>query len=215
MAGPARRYGDDHHDRYERQRHRCRPDDCPLEPDRGRLAADRSCGPRLSEALRRDEARHTRAASRPLPARWPRDGTRRGGRPAPPHPRGIPGRRPRPAQGAARSQVECRCPSRRIGGHRWCRGPEQEGAGAGAAGARAGATLAELIAATGWLPHTTRAALSRIRTGGQALLKAARPDAAIAYRIPAPVAPVAAPSRARKPRRTPTAEATVAAAAAA
>ncbi|MCJ2095880.1 MULTISPECIES: DUF3489 domain-containing protein [unclassified Methylobacterium] len=77
-----------------------------------------------------------------------------------------------------------------------------------------GATLAELIAATGWLPHTTRAALSRIRTGGQALLKAARPDDAIAYCIPAPVIP-AAPPRARKPRRTPTAEAAVAAAAAA
>lgn len=77
-----------------------------------------------------------------------------------------------------------------------------------------GATLAELIAATGWLPHTTRAALSRIRTGGQALLKATRPDDAIAYCIPAPVIP-AAPPRARKPRRTPTAEAAVAAAAAA
>lgn len=70
-----------------------------------------------------------------------------------------------------------------------------------------GATLAELIAATGWLPHTTRAALSRIRTGGQALLKAARPDAATAYRIPTPVTPVPAPPRARKPRRTPAAEA--------
>ncbi|MCJ2061053.1 DUF3489 domain-containing protein [Methylobacterium sp. J-048] len=78
-----------------------------------------------------------------------------------------------------------------------------------------GATLAELIAATGWLPHTTRAALSRIRTGGQSLLKAARSDAAIAYRIPAPVAPVAAPPQVRKPGHTPTAEATVAAAAAA
>ena len=78
-----------------------------------------------------------------------------------------------------------------------------------------GATLAELTAATGWLPHTTRAALSRIRTGGQALLKAARPDDAIAYRIPAPVLPVAAPPRAHKPRRTPAAEAAVAAPAAA
>ena len=78
-----------------------------------------------------------------------------------------------------------------------------------------GATLAELTAATGWLPHTTRAALSRIRTGGQALLKAARPDDAIAYRIPAPVIPVAAPPRARKPRRTPVAEVAVAAPAAA
>ena len=78
-----------------------------------------------------------------------------------------------------------------------------------------GATLAELTAVTGWLPHTTRAALSRIRTGGQALLKATRPDDAIAYRIPVPVIPVAAPPRARKPRRTPVIEAAVVAPAAA
>ncbi|MCJ2020425.1 DUF3489 domain-containing protein [Methylobacterium sp. E-065] len=78
-----------------------------------------------------------------------------------------------------------------------------------------GATLVELIATTGWLPHTTRAALSRIRTGGQVLLKAARPDAAIAYRIPAPVTPVAGAPRARKPRRTPATEAAVATPAAA
>ncbi len=46
-----------------------------------------------------------------------------------------------------------------------------------------GASLDELIAATGWLPHTTRAALSRLRTGGQALVKSARPDGRTAYRI--------------------------------
>lgn len=63
-----------------------------------------------------------------------------------------------------------------------------------------GATLAELTAATDWLPHTARAALSRIRTGGQVLVKAARPDAATAYRISAPVVP---PARTRKPRRSP------------
>lgn len=67
-----------------------------------------------------------------------------------------------------------------------------------------GATLAELTAATGWLPHTARAALSRLRTGGQTLVKAARTDAATAYRIPAPVV---APSRARKPRRSRSADA--------
>ena len=67
-----------------------------------------------------------------------------------------------------------------------------------------GVTLAELTAATGWLPHTARAALSRIRTGGQALVKAARADAATAYRIPAPVA---VPARASKPRRPRSADA--------
>ena len=62
-----------------------------------------------------------------------------------------------------------------------------------------GATLAELIEATGWLPHTTRAALSRIRSGGQPLAKATRPDATTAYRIlPAPPPPAA---RARSQRK--------------
>lgn len=38
-------------------------------------------------------------------------------------------------------------------------------------GRESGASVPELMAATGWLPHTTRAALSRIRSGGQALAK--------------------------------------------
>ncbi len=46
-----------------------------------------------------------------------------------------------------------------------------------------GASLDELIAATGWLPHTTRAALSRLRSSGQALVKSTRPDGRTAYRI--------------------------------
>jgi hypothetical protein len=43
--------------------------------------------------------------------------------------------------------------------------------------------MAELIGATGWLPHTTRAALSRIRSAGQPLAKSLRPDGPTAYRI--------------------------------
>jgi hypothetical protein len=50
-------------------------------------------------------------------------------------------------------------------------------------GREEGATLQELIGATGWLPHTTRAALSRIRSAGQALAKSPRPDGATTYRI--------------------------------
>ena len=46
-----------------------------------------------------------------------------------------------------------------------------------------GASLEELITATGWLPHTTRAALSRLRTSGQALVKSVRSDGRTAYRI--------------------------------
>ena len=37
-----------------------------------------------------------------------------------------------------------------------------------------GATLAELIAATGWLPHTTRAALTGLRKKGHAISKTKR-----------------------------------------
>ena len=37
-----------------------------------------------------------------------------------------------------------------------------------------GASLAELVAATSWLPHTTRAALTRLRHGGHDLQKEKR-----------------------------------------
>lgn len=56
-----------------------------------------------------------------------------------------------------------------------------------------GATMAELMQATAWLPHTVRAALSRIRTAGQPLARTARADAATAYRI----LPVLSPAQAR------------------
>lgn len=70
-----------------------------------------------------------------------------------------------------------------------------------------GATLAELVAATGWLPHTTRAALSRIRSGGQPLAKAARADTATSFRILPP--PLAARARPRRRTETPAPVATV------
>ena len=53
-----------------------------------------------------------------------------------------------------------------------------------------GASLDEIIAATGWLPHTTRAALSRLRSGGQALTKSTREEGLTAYRIIAEPAPI-------------------------
>lgn len=34
-----------------------------------------------------------------------------------------------------------------------------------------GAGLADLVAATGWLPHTTRAALTRLRQGGHTIVR--------------------------------------------
>jgi hypothetical protein len=47
-----------------------------------------------------------------------------------------------------------------------------------------GATLPELIAATGWLPHTTRAALTGIRKKGHDVARTKR-DGATCYRIAA------------------------------
>jgi len=67
-----------------------------------------------------------------------------------------------------------------------------------------GASLEELIAATGWLPHTTRAALPRIRSSGQALVKSVRPDGRTGYRIlPSDPEPEAKPARTRAARRSP------------
>jgi hypothetical protein len=45
-----------------------------------------------------------------------------------------------------------------------------------------GATLAELVTATGWLPHTTRAALTGLRKKGHTLDKATR-DGVTCYSI--------------------------------
>src|SRR6476659_5484498 len=46
-----------------------------------------------------------------------------------------------------------------------------------------GASLPELVAATGWLPHTTRAALTRLRQSGHDLQKEKRHTGETAYRI--------------------------------
>lgn len=58
-------------------------------------------------------------------------------------------------------------------------------------GREEGASLSELTDATGWLPHTTRAALSRLRSAGTPLAKSKREDGTTSYRIAAeePVAP--------------------------
>ena len=46
-----------------------------------------------------------------------------------------------------------------------------------------GASVAELAAATSWLPHTTRAALTRLRQSGHELAKDKRDTGETAYRI--------------------------------
>jgi hypothetical protein len=48
---------------------------------------------------------------------------------------------------------------------------------------KTGATLNDLIAATGWLPHTTRAALTGLRKKGYAVEKAKRATGATAYHV--------------------------------
>ena len=45
-----------------------------------------------------------------------------------------------------------------------------------------GATLAEMVEATGWLPHTTRAALTGLKKKGHTLIKDKRDDVTC-YRI--------------------------------
>ena len=45
-----------------------------------------------------------------------------------------------------------------------------------------GATLAELVAATGWLPHTTRAALTGLRKKGHGIERGTR-DGVTSYTI--------------------------------
>ena len=49
-----------------------------------------------------------------------------------------------------------------------------------------GATLDELIAATGWLPYSARAALTGLRRNGCTLEKSSRADGKTAYRIVPP-----------------------------
>src|SRR3954453_16204907 len=49
-----------------------------------------------------------------------------------------------------------------------------------------GATLVALVDATGWAPHTTRAALTRLRQAGHVLDKGKDETGATVYRIVAP-----------------------------
>jgi hypothetical protein len=55
----------------------------------------------------------------------------------------------------------------------------------GLLGREQGATLDELVAATGWLPHTTRAALTDLRRRGYSLHKGPRDGGEKAYSIQA------------------------------
>jgi hypothetical protein len=66
------------------------------------------------------------------------------------------------------------------------RGPTKQAVVIGLLQREGGATLADLVVATGWLPHTTRAALTRLRQAGHVLDKTTGETGATAYRIAAP-----------------------------
>ena len=51
-----------------------------------------------------------------------------------------------------------------------------------------GATVEQLIEATGWLPHTTRAALTGLRKRGYSVAREGRPDEGSIYRVACPAA---------------------------
>ena len=55
--------------------------------------------------------------------------------------------------------------------------------------ARNGATIAELVEATNWQPHTTRAFLTGLRKKGFAVLKEQRKDGTTCYRLASGNAP--------------------------
>ena len=65
------------------------------------------------------------------------------------------------------------------------RGPTKQALIIGLLQRQEGATLADLVAATGWLPHTTRAALTRLRQAGHVLEKI-RGETGTIYRIATP-----------------------------
>lgn len=48
-----------------------------------------------------------------------------------------------------------------------------------------GATLAEIVKASGWKPHSCRAFLSGVRKTGASVAKGERPDGRTAYRVSA------------------------------
>lgn len=57
-----------------------------------------------------------------------------------------------------------------------------------------GASLTELASATGWLPHTVRAALVRLRQKGRTIERAQDEDQVSRYRLAATAEPLPAPS---------------------
>ncbi len=64
-----------------------------------------------------------------------------------------------------------------------------------------GASLDDLVGATGWLPHTTRAALTGIRRRGYEIERNTTDDGPSRYRVAAPEPATATKRRRSGPRR--------------
>ena len=66
-----------------------------------------------------------------------------------------------------------------------------------------GASLGDLVSATGWLPHTTRAALTGIRRRGYEIERHTTGDGGSRYRVAAPEPATTAKKRRTSRRRVP------------
>ena len=66
-----------------------------------------------------------------------------------------------------------------------------------------GASLGDFVSATGWLPHTTRAALTGLRRRGYAIERNTTGDGPSRYRVTAPEAHPTAKKRRSGRRRVP------------
>src|SRR4051812_25936328 len=89
------------------------------------------------------------------------------------------GRAPAAATAKAETSAASALPGRSVA-------PTKQAAVIGLLQREGGATLADLVDATGWLPRTTRAALTRLRQAGHVLDKGKDETGATVYRIVAP-----------------------------
>jgi hypothetical protein len=88
-----------------------------------------------------------------------------------------------------RNEAASATPEARTGatGHQTEARPPREGSKIAAVitmlGTKTGASLTDLVDATGWLPHTTRAALTGLRKSGHAITRSRQADGTTVYRI--------------------------------
>jgi hypothetical protein len=99
------------------------------------------------------------------------------------------GRNAVPPVAGQRSDAASAAPEARTGatGHQTEARPPREGSKIAAVitmlGTKTGASLTDLVDVTGWLPHTTRAALTGLRKHGHAITRSRQADGTAIYRI--------------------------------